>query len=285
MWSIRHSPHRPLPPFRDRPPPQANRPIIIIRPTLPTNERRTSDLSPCQPPLLSTYNTGKATNMQFLCRSYTVGPMGSRLPSRCPGKVPSRDCTHVSHQDVQDRRQATGLASETVGVGRTAWRKISLFCKMAGSRRTRAPSASAAASSSADEDHDPAGDDGGGKRATAGSSRGGGRQRSSARRGRQGRGDTGAPRERAAAAAGGRRSSQRGQSSHAEAAAAGPGARRYDPERGALKRLLARLRREGEATGRGDGGVDADRAAYLLEASAGNVVLASGLYWEVRAKI
>ena len=165
-----------------------------------------------------------------------------------------------------------------------AWRKISLFCKMAGSRRTRAPSASAAASSSADEDHDPAGDDGGGKRATAGSSRGG-RQRSSARRGRQGRGDTGAPRERAAAAAGARRSSQRGASSQQqEAAAAGPGARRYDPERGALKRLLARLRREGEATGRGDGGVDADRAAYLLEASAGNVVLASGLYWEVSAQ-
>ena len=54
-------------------------------------------------------------------------------------------------------------------------------------------------------------------------------------------------------------------------------------QRGALLReLLVRLRREGETNGRGGGSVDVERASYLLEASAGNVALASGLYWEVR---
>ena len=149
--------------------------------------------------------------------------------------------------------------------------------------------ASAAASSSTDEDYEPPADSQGGEKATAGSR---GSKRPSARQGRGHPRETGASRERTrdpsrdsnGAVAGGRRS-QRGSSSlsQAEAAAAADlEARRYDPERGALRRLLSRLRREGEANGRGAGSVDVDRATYLLEASAGNVVLASGLYWEVR---
>ena len=58
-----------------------------------------------------------------------------------------------------------------------------------------------------------------------------------------------------------------------------------------LTRLLHRLRREhgtnfgrgggdGGGIGAGGGGVDRNRVMYLLEASAGNVGLASALYWE-----
>jgi len=91
-----------------------------------------------------------------------------------------------------------------------------------------------------------------------------------------------------AALAGARRSSSSQSQAEAEADLELEARRRYDPRDDpeghcALKRLLVRLRREGETNGRGGGSVDVDRAAYLLEASAGNVALASGLYWEVRA--
>ena len=85
-----------------------------------------------------------------------------------------------------------------------------------------------------------------------------------------------------------RRSRRCDDESQAEASAAADlEARRYDqgsweddPEGSTLTRdLLVRLRRE--ANGRGGGSVDAGRARYLLEASAGNVALASSLYWEV----
>ena len=61
-------------------------------------------------------------------------------------------------------------------------------------------------------------------------------------------------------------------------------ARRDDPERGArMRELLMSLQQE--ASIRGAGSVDADRAAYMLEASAGDASLARGLYWEeVRTK-
>lgn len=194
--------------------------------------------------------------------------------------------------------------------------KIPLAFAMAGSRRAKS-SAFAAASSSNDEDYvdPPAESDDdqrrGGRKATTGSR---GSKRSSARH-QQGRGhprEAGASRERtwdsrssggsssqaqaeAAAAAdldykrnaGGRRS-RRGDSSsqvQAEAAAAADlDYKRYDPQgRHYMQMLLGRLRLEGEANGRGAGRVNVERAWYFLEASAGNLALASDLYW-VRTK-
>ena len=90
-----------------------------------------------------------------------------------------------------------------------------------------------------------------------------------------------------------RRSRRCDDESQAEASAAADlEARRYDqgsweddPEGSTLTRdLLVRLRREANANGRGGGSVDAGRARYFLDASAGNVALASSLYWEVRTQ-
>ena len=64
------------------------------------------------------------------------------------------------------------------------------------------------------------------------------------------------------------------------AASADMDARRYDPERGALKRLLRMLRREAEERGHG-ASVNTELAAQLLEVTNGNVVQASSVYWEV----
>ena len=68
-------------------------------------------------------------------------------------------------------------------------------------------------------------------------------------------------------------------------AAADPEACGCDPECDALERLLTRLRKEGKSNGHGAGSVYWTRAKYFLEACRGNVVQASGLYWEVRHTI
>ncbi|EJK60828.1 hypothetical protein THAOC_18759, partial [Thalassiosira oceanica] len=68
------------------------------------------------------------------------------------------------------------------------------------------------------------------------------------------------------------------------AAAADLDYQRYDPQgRHYMQMLLGRLRLEGEANGRGAGRVNVERAWYFLEASAGNLALASDLYWDYAA--